>query len=74
DELEAIIKLVARGLDVALIPQTASHHPWPEGIRALDLGEQTFHRDVGLVHRDRPSLNEPTLTLIDLLQRPYTAQ
>lgn len=74
DELEAIIKLVARGLGVALIPQTASHHPWPEGIRALDLGEQTFHRDVGLVHRDRPSLNEPTITLIDLLQRPSTAQ
>jgi len=74
DELEAIIKLVARGMGVALIPQTASHRDWQEGIRALDLGEHTFHRDVGLVHRDRRSLDEQTALLIELLERNASGQ
>ncbi|MBA1232298.1 LysR family transcriptional regulator [Pseudomonas viridiflava] len=73
DELEAIIKLVARGLGVALIPQTASHNAWPEGIRGMGLGQQTFHRDVGLVHRDPKTLDEPTVTLIELLKTHTTA-
>ncbi len=39
DELEAIIRLVGNGVGVALVPQTATHRKWPEGIRALDLAE-----------------------------------
>ncbi|KAF2392675.1 hypothetical protein [Pseudomonas frederiksbergensis] len=43
----------------ALMPQTATHQQLPAGVRALDLGQHTFQRDIGLIHRSRHSLNEP---------------
>ncbi|MEN2394227.1 LysR substrate-binding domain-containing protein [Pseudomonas halotolerans] len=64
DELEAIIKLVENGVGVALVPQTSAHD-WPTGVRALDLGQHTFHRDIGLVHRS--SLTEPVRILAQLI-------
>ncbi|MBV4484497.1 LysR family transcriptional regulator [Pseudomonas sp. SWRI153] len=67
DELEAITKLVEKGVGVALVPQTAREPHWPEGVRALDLGDHTFHRDIGLVHRSRQSLSEPVRTLAELI-------
>ncbi|KAF1050651.1 MAG: HTH-type transcriptional regulator YofA [Stenotrophomonas maltophilia] len=67
DELEAIVQLVAHGVGVALLPQTASLRRWPAGVRALDLGEQTFHREVGLVHRAPASLGEPVRRLAQLI-------
>jgi DNA-binding transcriptional LysR family regulator len=67
DELEAIIKLVENGVGVALVPQTAIHQEWPEGVRALDLGQHTFHRDIGLVHRARQSFTEPVRILAQLI-------
>jgi DNA-binding transcriptional LysR family regulator len=53
DELQGIVQLVARGLGVALLPAAESIRPWPHGILALDLGEDVFHREVGLVRRAR---------------------
>ncbi|WPN96567.1 LysR substrate-binding domain-containing protein [Pseudomonas sp. MUP55] len=67
DELEAIIKLVANGVGVALVPQTATHEEWPAGVRVLDLGQHTFHRDIGLVHRARQSFTEPVRVLAQLI-------
>ncbi|MGF6512943.1 DNA-binding transcriptional LysR family regulator [Pseudomonas sp. BT76 TE3572] len=67
DELEAIIKLVENGVGVALVPQTATHQEWPVGVRALDLGQHTFHRDIGLVHRSRQSFTEPVRILAQLI-------
>ncbi|MNC24581.1 HTH-type transcriptional regulator YofA [compost metagenome] len=67
DELEAIIKLVGNGVGVALVPQTATHQEWPVGVRALDLGQHTFHRDIGLVHRSRQSFTEPVRILAQLI-------
>jgi DNA-binding transcriptional LysR family regulator len=67
DELEAIIKLVENGVGVALVPQTATHQDWPAGVRALDLGQHTFHRDIGLVHRARQSFTEPVRVLAQLI-------
>ncbi|MDN3219734.1 LysR substrate-binding domain-containing protein [Pseudomonas nunensis] len=67
DELEAIIKLVENGVGVALVPQTATDQEWPEGVRALDLGQHTFHRDIGLVHRSRQSFTEPVRILAQLI-------
>ncbi|MBX8515612.1 LysR family transcriptional regulator [Pseudomonas cichorii] len=68
DELEAIIKLVANGVGVALVPQTADHKQWPAEVRALELGAHTFHRDVGLVHRAKENLSEPVRLLIELVE------
>jgi DNA-binding transcriptional LysR family regulator len=67
DELEAIIKLVEKGVGIALVPQTATHQEWPVGVRALDLGQHTFHRDIGLVHRSRHSFTEPVRILAQLI-------
>ncbi|MBC3208910.1 LysR family transcriptional regulator [Pseudomonas sp. SWRI111] len=67
DELEAIIKLVEKNVGVALVPQTAREPQWPAGVRAVDLGDHTFHRDIGLVHRSRQSLSEPVRMLADLI-------
>lgn len=66
DELEAIIKLVENGVGVALVPQTSAHD-WPAGVRALDLGQHTFHRDIGLVHRSGQNLTEPVRILAQLI-------
>jgi DNA-binding transcriptional LysR family regulator len=67
DELEAIIKLVENGVGVALVPQTVPHQEWPAGVRALDLGQHTFHRDIGLVHRSRQTFTEPVRILAQLI-------
>jgi DNA-binding transcriptional LysR family regulator len=53
DELPGIARLVARGLGVALLPLSAGAGAWPRGAIALDLGEDTFHREIGLVERAR---------------------
>jgi DNA-binding transcriptional LysR family regulator len=68
DELEALVKLVANGVGVALAPQTAAQRRWPSGVRALDLGAHTFHRDVGLIHRAREIQSEPIRALIRLFE------
>ncbi|WP_206997753.1 LysR family transcriptional regulator [Trinickia mobilis] len=67
DELEAIVKLVANGVGVALVPQTPTHRRWPAAVRAIDLGQHTFHRDVGLLHRATQQLTEPARTLAKLI-------
>lgn len=67
DELEAIIKLVENGVGVALVPQTAPDFAWPDGVRVLDLGQHTFHRDIGLVHRSRHTFTEPVRMLAELI-------
>lgn len=63
DELEAIVKLVANGVGVALVPETGIEGRWPASVRAIDLGSHTFHRDVGLIHRADASLTEPARIL-----------
>lgn len=67
DELEAIVKLVVNGVGVALLPQTATYRHWPATVRAIDLGQHTFHRDIGLVHRTSPNLSEPAKALGQLI-------
>lgn len=67
DELEAIVKLVGHGVGVALVPETLGHQAWPAGVRALDLGEHTFYREIGLVHHSNRNTNEPVMILAGLL-------
>lgn len=67
DELEAIVKLVALGVGVALVPQAIAQQSWPAGVRAIDLGERTFHRDIGLIHPTSGHLSEPARALAQLI-------
>lgn len=71
DELDAIVRLVAAGVGVALVPQTATYRRWPAAVRAIDLGHHTFHRDIGLVHRAVRSLSEPARLLAKLVGQAY---
>lgn len=72
DELDAIVRLVANRVGVALVPQTATHRRWPAAVRAIDLGNHTFHRDIGLVHRASRSLSEPARLLAQLVCNAYS--
>ncbi|MBP0628520.1 LysR family transcriptional regulator [Cupriavidus sp. AcVe19-1a] len=54
DELQGIAQLVQRGLGVALVPITGTS-PWPKGVVPLSLGDDTFHREIGLVERPQHS-------------------
>lgn len=73
DELEAIVRLVAVGAGVALVPEVAPHRRWPAGVRAIDLRRHTFHRDIGLVHRDSRGLAEPARLLVQWMRDAYGA-
>lgn len=71
DELEAIVRLVANGVGVALVPETATLRRWPAAIRAIDLGSRTFHRDIGLVHRRKDLLSESARDLAEMICQAY---
>jgi len=73
DELEAIVRLVANGVGIALVPQTAGHRRWPAGVRAVDLGRHTFYREIGILHR-ATGLSKPARRLVQLLRRAYGVQ
>jgi DNA-binding transcriptional LysR family regulator len=70
-ELNAITRLVARGAGIALVPQTIDHVRWPSGVRAIDLGDHTFYRDIGLIHRGGSTLSEPARMLAQMLVEAY---
>lgn len=67
DELEAIVKLVAKGVGVALVPQAIAQQHWPDEVRAIDLGERTFHRDIGLIHPTSGHLSDPARAFAQLI-------
>jgi len=69
DELQAIVQLVARGLGVALIPQTAGVGKLPRAVTVLELGDDTFHREIGLVERPRHSRQAEATQLADCIIR-----
>lgn len=51
DELQAIVDLVAHGVGVALVPLAASLRV-NDAVTVLSLGEETFHRDIGILERN----------------------
>ena len=71
DELEAIVRLVANRVGIALVPEPSGQHRWPAGVRAIDLGAATFHRDIGLVHRPLGQMTASALRLARLICDAY---
>lgn len=49
DDVTAILGLVAEGAGVALFPATEVCLPLSPSVRAVPLGEDTFHREIGFV-------------------------
>jgi len=67
DELQGIAQLVARGTGVALVPKSAGIGAWPRGAVALDLGDDTFYREIGLVERARRVPRDAATLLADCI-------
>ncbi|TDY22621.1 LysR family transcriptional regulator [Paraburkholderia sp. BL6665CI2N2] len=67
DELQGIVQLVARGIGVALLPNSAGLGKWPAGVVAIELGEATFQREIGLVQRPRHSRQAVAGALADCI-------
>ncbi|MFM0220570.1 LysR family transcriptional regulator [Paraburkholderia dipogonis] len=67
DELQGIVQLVARGIGVALLPNSAGLGKWPAGVVTLELGEATFQREIGLVQRPRHSRQAVAGALADCI-------
>jgi DNA-binding transcriptional LysR family regulator len=67
DELQGIVQLVVRGLGVALIPLSAGLGKLPRGVSAIDLGDDTFYREIGLVERPRHSRQAVAGRLADFI-------
>ena len=60
-DIEAIVRMVSRGMGVSLIPVTHARSI-ARDVRVLSLGEDTFYREVGLVFRpegDKLGLTRP---------------
>ncbi|WP_409318011.1 LysR family transcriptional regulator [Pseudomonas sp. KCJK9016] len=51
DELEAIVKMVECGLGVSLLPRAGLWLEHPLKVRAIELGELTFYREMVLLQR-----------------------
>jgi DNA-binding transcriptional LysR family regulator len=53
NDLHGMLRLVASRIGVALMPVSSSMQAsWPPSVRAIDLGAETFHREVGVVYRE----------------------
>jgi len=65
DEIAGLIRLVARGAGVALIPRCRPYFPLPAEVRALALKRDDMRREVGLIERRR----HPQMYLVDTLHR-----
>lgn len=71
DELDAIVRLVAQGVGVALLPEPSGQRRWPAGVRAIGLGPAVFHREIGLVHRPPSQLPAAALAFARLVCETY---
>jgi DNA-binding transcriptional LysR family regulator len=67
DELSGIAQMVSRGLGVALLPLSDGIGAWPRGVVALDLGDDTFYREIGLVERRRRARQDAAAQLADCI-------
>jgi DNA-binding transcriptional LysR family regulator len=67
DELQGIAQLVARGMGVALLPMSSGIGAWPRGVIALDLGDDAFHRELGLVEHARRARHDAATHLADCI-------
>jgi DNA-binding transcriptional LysR family regulator len=54
DEIAGLMNLVAEGVGIALVPMAEPYLPLPPGVRAVSLGDRTFHREIGILRKARP--------------------
>jgi len=69
DEIAGLVRLVARGAGVALVPRCQPYFPLPPEVRGIDLKRDALQREIGLVERRR----HPQMALVDELHRALAA-
>ena len=73
DDQEGLVRLVGCGLGVALVPApVAWRGAWPDTVRAIDLGEDTFYREIGLAQRRDRSRRPAARRLADQIAETFT--
>lgn len=68
-DLHGIASMVASGAGVALVPKTIGLRAWPTGLTALDLGAQTFYREIGIIMNPRHSRHLAIQRFVDEIIR-----
>ena len=63
DEIAGLMKFVAEGLGVALVPMVEAYLPLPPGVRAISLGEKTFYREIGILRKGMGSRQPVVMAL-----------
>jgi DNA-binding transcriptional LysR family regulator len=71
DEIGGIVRLVANGLGVALLPRCRPYFPLPAGVRSIGLGEAGFHRQIGMVERARHGQSAVVSGLLEALRKSH---
>ena len=74
DDLVGIVKLVAHGQGIALVPRTLPDFALPDGVRTIGLGRAGFAREVGVLERARHDRMGTVKALVHALRRTATAQ
>jgi len=64
DEIAGLMKLVAEGLGVALVPMVEACLPLPSGVRAVSLGDKAFDREIGIL-RKGPGARKPVVMALE---------
>lgn len=74
DDQEGLVRLVGCGLGVALVPApVAWRGAWPATVRAIDLGADTFYREIGLAQRRDRSRRPAARRLADRIAETFMA-
>jgi DNA-binding transcriptional LysR family regulator len=70
-DLHGIASMVASGVGVALVPRTLGLRAWSTGLTALDLGAQTFYREIGIIRNLRHSRHLAIQRFVDEIIRVW---
>ena len=73
DDLVGIVKLVAHGQGVALVPRTRPVFALPSGVRTVSLGRASFYREVGMLERAQHGRMATVKSLVLALRRAALA-
>lgn len=74
DELEAIVKMVERGLGVSVIPRSSIPSLQTSKVRTISLGHSTFYREIGIIEASARAHKPLTAALISRLRKVSAAR
>jgi DNA-binding transcriptional LysR family regulator len=72
DDIQGIVRMVASGLGVALIPMAETYLPLPKEVQAISLEEHTFYREIGILQRAQKASLHSVLHLCNCLRDAST--